>query len=117
MRREYSIYRTLRLLSKQRVCLVLQPGNVRVIEKALPDSEKNKENLETCLMRGWIEILNESVPVGKLGEDGQLPDGPLFNEEKHIYRLTDGGWNAIHRTHTLTILSIIATLASVAIAI
>ena len=52
MKREYSIYKTLKLLARQRVALVLQPENVWVIEKAMPDTETNRENVQTCLMRG-----------------------------------------------------------------
>jgi len=115
MKREYSIYRTLTFLARQRVALVLQPGNVWVIEKAMPDTEQNRENIQTCLMRGWIEMLQESVPSGNLKADGTLPDGKFFEGTKTIYRLTDSGWNAIHRTHVMVLLSIIVSLLGVAI--
>lgn len=117
MKREYSIHRTLKLLSKQRVALVLQPGNVWVVEKALPESEEHLENVQTCLMRGWVEVLNDSVPTGKLKPDGTLPEGHLFERTKPIYRLTDGGWNKIHRSHVQAILSVIATLVGIAAAL
>jgi len=113
MKREYSIYRTLKFLSKQRVALVLQPGDVWVIEKALPETEEHFENIQTCLMRGWVEILRDSVPTGKLQPDGSLPDGEIFSNEKHLYRLTDSGWNAIHRSHMLNILGVFATLIGI----
>lgn len=116
MMREYSIYKTLKKLSKQRVGMVLEPGNVWVIEKAIPLTEENNENLQTCLMRGWIEVLHESVPMGQVNDDGTthcVNDQPALKEE-HIYRLTEGGWNAIHRTHMLTLL---ITLVGIAITI
>jgi hypothetical protein len=115
MKREFSIHKTLKLLSKQRVAMVLQPGDVWVIEKSLPDTETHQENLQTCLMRGWVEILKDSIPTGKVGADGSLPQSGY--KIKHIYRLTDSGWNAIHRTHVLTVLSIIATLVGISIAL
>ena len=115
MIREYTIYKTLKLLAKQRVALILQPGNVWVIEKALPETEQNLENIQTCMMRGWVEILHESVRSGKLKPDGKFPDGNLFQNEKPIYKLTDSGWNAIHRTHVMGLLGIIISLLGVAI--
>lgn len=117
MKREYSIYKTLRFLAKQRVALILQPGNVWVIEKAIPETETNLENLQTCMMRGWVEVLHESVRSGHLKPDGQLPDGNMFQNEKPIYKLTDSGWNAIHRTHVMGLLGIIIALIGVAIAL
>lgn len=97
------------------MAIVLQPGNVWVIEKAMPDTEQNRENIQTCLMRGWIEVLQESVPSGKLKADGSLPDSKVFDGTKTIYRLTDSGWNAIHRTHVIGFLSAIISLIGVAI--
>jgi hypothetical protein len=115
LKREYAIYKTLKLLAKQRVALILQPGNVWVIEKSLPETEQNLENIQTCIMRGWVEILHESVRSGNLKSDGSLPDGRLFQNEKPIYKLTDSGWNAIHRTHYMGLLSITISLVGVAI--
>lgn len=117
MKREYTIYKTLQLLSKQRVALILQPGNVLVIEKSIPETDQNLENIQTCLMRGWVEILHESVLSGQLKSDGSLPDGNWFQNEKPIYRLTDSGWNAIHRTHVMVLLSIIISLIGAAVAV
>ncbi len=117
MKREYSIHKTLKLLSKQRVSMVLKPGNVWVIEKALPDTELHEENLQTCLMRGWVEVLHDSVPTRKLGTGGSLPKGQIFQSDKPIYRLTDSGWSAIHRSHVTTILSIIVALVGIGFAI
>ena len=116
MLREYSIYRTLRLLARQRVALVLQPGNVWVIERAVPETERNSENIQTCMMRGWVEILHQSVPSGILNPDGTPPSNDKLIE-KPIYRLTDGGWNAIHRTHVMAILGVTLSLLGVVVAV
>lgn len=116
MNREYSIYKTLKLLARQRVGMVLQPGNVWVIEKAMPMTETNEENIQTCLMRGWVEVLHESVPTQKLPPDGDLRNASAISGQ-HIYRLTEGGWNAIHRTRSLNLLGLIVGLVGVGVAV
>lgn len=117
MKREYSIYKTLKALSKQRVALILQPGNVWVIEKAIPDSEKKEENLRTCHLRGWVEPIENAIPKGNLTPDGKLPSGDIFTKKAPLYRLTDSGWNAIHRTYVITFLSIILSIIAVGVAV
>jgi hypothetical protein len=42
-RREATIRRTLRALARQRVAIVLQPGNVWVIEKAIEENSDTNE--------------------------------------------------------------------------
>jgi hypothetical protein len=116
MNREYSIYKTLKLLARQRVGMVLQPGNVWVIENSMPMTETNEENIQTCLMRGWIEVLRESVPTQQLPADGNLRNVSAVTSQ-HIYRLTDGGWNTIHRTRSVSLLGLIVALIGVGIAV
>jgi len=116
MRREYSIYRTLKALSKQRVALIVRPGNVWVIEKAQPDLEEKEENLRTCHLRGWVEPIKNAIPKGNLNPDGSLPSGELFTEQAPLYRLTDSGWNAIHRTNVIALLGIIISLLALGVA-
>jgi hypothetical protein len=84
----------------------MQPGNVWVIECAAPINEDNMPMVQTCLLRGWIEVLHEGVNHGQLGKNGALPQGPLFTETQDIWRLTDSGWSAIHRSHQLTVLGL-----------
>lgn len=91
MKRERSIYQTLKALSKQRAALILQPGNVWVIEKAIPDSEENEENLRTCHLRGWVEPIENATLKGNLATDGSLPHGAIFTEQSPLYKLTDSG--------------------------
>lgn len=108
-KREYSIYKTLSRVSKQRVVLVLQPGNAWVIEKALPDTEQNQANIRTCMIRGWVALLHESIPSTNIDNNNDLSK----ENNQDIYKLTDSGWNAIHRTHVIALLSIIIALLGV----
>ena len=117
IKRESIIRRVLRRLAKQRVGLVLQPGNVWVIEKAVENNEVTDAALKTCYMRGWVEPLENSVPKGKLKEDGSLPDGALFESSGPIWRLTDSGWAAINRAHEWTLIGILIGAVGVIVAL
>lgn len=102
-RREYSIYRTLKALSRQRVAMILQPGNVWVIENAVSDNETSEAELRTCHMRGWIDILEDGIPTGAITAAGELPKFPMKTKRKPLYRLTDSGWNHIYRANSLVL--------------
>jgi hypothetical protein len=108
MKRECKIRRILRKISKQRVALILKPGDVWVIENALQIDETAEAYIATCLMRGWIEILENSVASGQLIKEDMLPNKPLnelFDEAKNIYRITESGWSVINRQKTLLYLT------------
>lgn len=60
---ERTVQRTLRQLSKQRVRLVLQPGNVWVLDQTGNPSEDTDAALLTCYMRGWVEPLDAPCPA------------------------------------------------------
>jgi hypothetical protein len=110
-KREQFIRSVLRKLSNQRVGLILQPGNVWVIEKAVGDGDGVEEALRTCHMRGWTEPLANSVPKGALTPAGTLPAmDKMFSGHGPMYRLTDAGWNVIHRTHELVVMTCVASL-------
>lgn len=100
-RRERFIRKTLRRLSQQRVALILQPGNVWVIEKAVTEgkNEKVAAALRTCDLRGWVKVLQDAVPRGELTLEGKLPEGLPISGVAPIYKLTEAGWNVIHRSH------------------
>lgn len=115
MKREFSIYRTLKAVSKQRVALILQPGNMWVIERAIPDDEVTEANLRTCHLRGWVEPIENAIAKGNLTEDGRLPQGNVFNRYGPLYRLTDSGWNAIHRAHVVALLGLAVSLLALAV--
>ena len=119
--RERRIRKVLAGLARQRVALVMQPGNVWVIENALERNGDAEANLMTCLMRGWVEPLHEDMPTGQLTPDLEFPSGALFTTKQSTYRLTEGGWAALNRAHAWTLvgvsiaaLSLIAGIATIA---
>lgn len=116
-RREWQIRKALRKASMQRVALVLQPGNVWVIENALEHTEETDAALKTCYMRGWVEILENSVPTGQLTKEGNLPQGQLFNSSSPIWKLTDSGWAAINRIHEWALIGVFLAAVSILVAV
>lgn len=111
---ERFILQTLRRVSKQRVAVVLQPGNVWVVERAVPDEGRATEALRTCHIRGWIEPIENAVPHGALTSDGKLPKKDVFTHTAPVYRLTDSGWNAIRRTHQWVIFTCVVSALTLA---
>ena len=98
-KRERFIRKVLKNVSKQRVALILQPGNVFVIEQSPAPELGLEEALRTCHMRGWLEPICNAIPKGKLTKDLRLPEGNLVTEIGPFYRLTEAGWYTIRRTH------------------
>jgi hypothetical protein len=110
--RERFIRKVLKSVSKQRVALILQPGNVFVIEKAPASQPGIEEALRTCHIRGWVEPICNAIPKGKLTKNGRLPDGDLFTEIGPYYRLTEAGWSIIRRTHLWVVTTCLIALAT-----
>ena len=120
-KRERQIKRALRGLGRQRVAMILQPGNAWVIERSPPHSEQFDAALRTCHLRGWIEPIHDGIPIARLQPDGSFPGFPL-RERAPIYRLTEGGWQVINRAQgwilaafTVAILSLVVSILSLII--
>lgn len=116
-RREWAIRRVLGRLARQRVAIVLQPGNLWVIENAVEDTKDVDAALKTCFMRGWVEPLTNSIPKGSLNKDGTLPAGELFKSAGPVWKLTDSGWAAINRAHEWTLIGVLLAAISVLVAV
>jgi hypothetical protein len=116
-RREFGIRRVLKQLARQRVALVLQPGNVWVIENAVTDDETTDAALKTCYMRGWVEPLENSIPKGKLTPDGRLPDRPMFQTTGPLWKVTDSGWAAINRAHEWALIGVLLAAISILVVV
>ena len=114
---ERQIRRVLRALARQRVAVVLQPGNVWGIEGAIDHSEGVDTALKTCYMRGWVEPITNAIPRGQLTPDGRMPSGNLFTSSGPMYRVTEGGWAVINRSHHWTLIAVALSALSFVVAI
>jgi hypothetical protein len=114
---ESDIRRTLKRLSEQRVALVLQPGNVWVIEKAVEDNEQTDAALKTAYMRGWVEPIENAIPKGKLTPSGALPSGNPFQGVGPLWRLTEGGWAVVNRSHRWALFAIVVSVLSFSVSV
>jgi hypothetical protein len=117
IRYEWRARGLLKKIARQRVAMIMQPGNVWVIELAAPINDETMPMVQTLLLRGWVEVLQSGVHHGQLGEDGSLPQGPLFTRQQDIWRVTDSGWSTIHRAHQLSVLAIVIAILGVIVAI
>jgi len=98
-RRESKIKDILRKLARQRIATIL-PGDVWVIEQSLKVDDEVESALKTAYLRGWVDLLPHAFPSSKLTAEGELPpDWAGFTETKYMYRLTEGGWAVINRSH------------------
>jgi hypothetical protein len=95
---ERLIRRTLHRLAQQKVALILQPGNVWVIERAVSEEENPDiaAALRTCQLRGWVAPEANAVPQYSLESNGKLPKEP--RSVAPVYRLTEAGWSVIYRS-------------------
>lgn len=115
-KRERQIRKVLAGLARQRVAIVLQPGGVWVVEKALQRNDDTEAALATCQMRGWVEALHDDMPVGDLDPNNLPASPPPFTRTETTYRLTEGGWAALNRAHAWTLVGIIVAVVGVALA-
>jgi hypothetical protein len=123
-KRERSVRKVLRRLSRQRVEVILQPGNVWVVNHGVTEEDDVSEALRTCHIRGWVEPMSNAIPQGRLTADGKLPEGDMFSGSAPVYRLTEAGWSVIHRSHTMAVvtcvvalMALLAAAASLAVAL
>ena len=99
LRRERQVRCALRAIARQRVVMVLNPGGVQVVEKSPPNQEWFEVGIRTCHIRGWVEVLHESLPTGSIQMQGRTPLLPAEMTPMTHYRITEGGWAMLNRSH------------------
>jgi hypothetical protein len=115
-RRERTVRRALRTLARQRVVIILQPGNVWVVERGPNEHDEDLvAALRTCHLRGWAEVVEKAVPQAKLGTDLTLPT--TWEGVAPMYRLTEGGWGQLRRTHEWLIATFLVSLLSLVVGV
>jgi hypothetical protein len=114
---EQTVRRTLRKLAKQRVRMVLQPGNYWVIDRAIHRDDDIEAALLTCQIRGWVEPLHHALPSAQLPPSGALPPNFSFDKTETFYGLTSAGWSVIHRSGLIATCALLISAMSFALAI
>lgn len=98
--------------------MVLQPGNVWVIEMAVSRNEETETALLTCYMRGWIEPLERAIRAGDLPDEMNLRLGAdMFTRTDTIYRLTDSGWSVVNRAQLWVFASLVLAVLAVGVSV
>lgn len=108
-RRERFIKKVLKKLSRQRV-EAIDPDGVWVVTPSVKQEEDMVAAVRTCHIRGWVEPFCNAIPHGQLTADGKFPEGELFSGAAPVYRLTEAGWNEIHRLHTWVVVTCVVAL-------
>ena len=112
-RRERTIRIVLKTLARQRVLGIPGPNGPWLVERALPEGEKIESALRTCHLRGWAEPISpDGIPHLQLTNESELPRDVTPSHVGPVYRLTDSGWQAIHRTHSWVIATLAIAFAS-----
>lgn len=114
---ERRVRRALKAVSRQRVAMILQPGNVSVIERGVPDEEWFEQGVRTCHIRGWVEVLHKNLPTGSLHFHGNEPQFPAEIQSKNHYRLTEGGWAVLNRSHSLLVATFLVSAVGLVVAV
>ena len=98
LRRDRQVKRALRAIARKRVAMVLQPGDLQVVERSPPREEWFELGVRTALIRGWVEVLYEGMPTGTLQLLGNVPQMPNSMAPTTHYKLTEGGWAVLNRS-------------------
>lgn len=118
----------LRSLSRLYVAEVFKTGDIRS-GNPIQFSPETIAGLATCHLRGWAEPIEgggpgwiyKSDPVGQLSkidrQDRVGPDPKLPNNFPADWRLTDSGWNVIHRQRVIELIGIGIGILGIGLAI
>lgn len=66
--------------------------------------------VETCLMRGWVEVLYDKKPSQLIPDDGRPVMGPTWPTDETHYRVTGSGWAALNRAHAWSVARVLIGL-------
>jgi hypothetical protein len=119
---EREVFRILRVLSRQQVYgFVANPegGDPIWYIDAPEDVQENRYPLNTCLLRGWIEVLVVSGQSYKKYPIAQplIPKGGSFDDfsKPPYYRMTTAGWNALYRHYAIARIALAISFLALAV--
>jgi hypothetical protein len=122
--RERDVKRALQAIAGQRV-VMFQPNGYPVIEMGTPDEEWFHVSAATAHIRGWVEVLQNDMPMATLKlREGASPLQTTPFKPQVFYRLTEGGWMVLRRSHGwvvatfwISLLTLAGTLAGIWVAL
>lgn len=125
---EREVFRILRVISRQQVYgFIANPeGGDPIWHLDAPaDVQQNRYPVNTCLLRGWIEVLNMSDQSYKGFPVAQplFAKGTSFDDlsKPPYYRMIAAGWNALYRHYAIArialAISVLALAVSVTVAV
>ena len=113
--RERQVKRALRAIARQRVAIVMQPGNVQVVEHSPPREEWFELGVRTAQIRGWVEVLHEGLPTGTVQMLGNVPQLPSSMAPTTHYKLTEGGWAVLNRSQAWLLATFMVSAVGLAV--
>jgi hypothetical protein len=122
---EREVFRILRVISRQQVDgFVANPEGgdpIWSLNEAPADVQENRYPINTCLLRGWIEVLGTSGQSYKGFPIAQplLPaDGSFDNFSRPpYYRMTGAGWNALYRHYAIARIALTISFLALAVSV
>lgn len=102
-KRERLVREALKGIAGQRAVGYLEPGNLLNVEGAPPQEEWFDLAVQTALIRGWVAVLYDAMPGAVVGQTAGAFSPPPKYTKQTTYRLTEGGWAALHRSHGWTV--------------
>ena len=122
---EREVFRILRVISRQQVDgFVANPGGgdpIWSLNEVPADVQENRYPINTCLLRGWIEVLDmggqsyKGFPIAQplIPKDGSFDD---FSRPPY-YRMTAAGWNALYRQYAIARLALTISFLALAVSV
>ena len=110
LKREWEIRKALKLIKKQRAIIKFD-DEVYAIENSPAHLGWFRVAVTTAQFRGWAEEIFRAIPeeaLKRTGDGGMI--SPKLEDLKPHYRLTEGGWAALHRTHNWTLATFFVSL-------
>lgn len=119
---EYEVFRVLRVISRQQVYgFVANPegGDPIWYLDAPADVQENRYPINTCLLRGWIELLDISGQTYKGYPIAQplLREGDSFDDfpKPPYYKMTSAGWDALYRNYAIAWIALAVSILALAL--
>jgi hypothetical protein len=115
--RERQVRKALRAIASQRVAMWDPQREMIVLEKSPSREEWFELGVRTALIRGWVQVLHEHLPTGQVTFQGKDPIFPRSASLMTHYKLTEGGWAVLNRSHAWVLATFLVSAISLFISV